>query len=156
MLKTLYELGIHGCIEEFTAYQILMYMNGRNKSGTPFHCYNSIWGSDAIWIADLNFLVGRLTKKQKSSESIKQALEMQKALSTNNYHSFFSLYTDAVNMGAYVIDQFADRERAKALMIMSKACVLVPLPLAPLTLLHQVFATAFGVYLQRARIRDHG
>jgi hypothetical protein len=32
-LKTLYELGIPGKVEEFTAYRILMLLHGRNKSG---------------------------------------------------------------------------------------------------------------------------
>lgn len=32
-LKTLYELGIPGEVEEFTAYRILMLLHGRNKSG---------------------------------------------------------------------------------------------------------------------------
>lgn len=33
-LKTLYELGIPGKVEEFTAYRILMLLHGRNTSGT--------------------------------------------------------------------------------------------------------------------------
>jgi hypothetical protein len=32
-LKTLYELGIPGQVEEFTAYHILMLLHGRNSSG---------------------------------------------------------------------------------------------------------------------------
>jgi hypothetical protein len=32
-LKTLYELGIPGKVEEFTAYRILLLLHGRNKSG---------------------------------------------------------------------------------------------------------------------------
>lgn len=32
-LKALYELGIPGKTEEFTAYRILMLLHGRNKSG---------------------------------------------------------------------------------------------------------------------------
>jgi hypothetical protein len=35
-LKTLYELGIPGKVEEFTAYRILMLLHGRNKSGASF------------------------------------------------------------------------------------------------------------------------
>ena len=33
-LRTLYELGIPGKVEEFTAYRILMLLHGRNRSGT--------------------------------------------------------------------------------------------------------------------------
>jgi hypothetical protein len=32
-LKTLYELGIPGKVEEFTAYRILMLLHGRNWTG---------------------------------------------------------------------------------------------------------------------------
>jgi hypothetical protein len=32
-LKTLYDLGIPGKVEEFTAYRILMLLHGRNRSG---------------------------------------------------------------------------------------------------------------------------
>ena len=72
---------------------------------------------------DLNLLVGQLSGKQKVSNAIKHALEVQRALSTNNYHAFFELYSNAPNMGAYIMDHFVDRERTKALMIMSKAYV---------------------------------
>jgi hypothetical protein len=34
-LKNLYDLGIPGKHEEFTAYRILMLLHGRNKSGVP-------------------------------------------------------------------------------------------------------------------------
>ena len=74
--------------------------------------------------ADLNLLVGQLTGKQKASPCIKHALEVQRAMSTNNYHAFFEYYTNAPNMGAYIMDHFVDRERTKALMVMTKACVL--------------------------------
>ena len=71
--------------------------------------------------ADLNLLVGQLTSKQKSSQAIKHALDVQRALSINNYHAFFEFYSNAPNMGAYIMDHFVDRERTKALMIMTKA-----------------------------------
>lgn len=32
-LKNLYDLGIPGKVEEFTAYRILMLLHGRNRSG---------------------------------------------------------------------------------------------------------------------------
>ena len=34
-LKTLYEIGLPGNVEEFTAYRILMLLHGRNRSGEP-------------------------------------------------------------------------------------------------------------------------
>lgn len=33
-LRSLYDLGIPGQVEEFTAYRILMLLHGRNRSGT--------------------------------------------------------------------------------------------------------------------------
>jgi hypothetical protein len=38
-----------------------------------------------------------------------------------NYHALFEMYLNAPNMGAYIMDHFIDRERAKALLIMTKA-----------------------------------
>lgn len=38
-----------------------------------------------------------------------------------NYHAFFRLFLDAPNMGGYIMDHFSDRERMKALIVMTKA-----------------------------------
>ncbi|KAG9312943.1 SAC3/GANP/Nin1/mts3/eIF-3 p25 family-domain-containing protein [Chiua virens] len=102
MLKSLYELGIPGKVEEFTAYRILMLLHGRNKS-------------------ELNLYVGQLTPQQKTHQAVRHALSVQRAVSMSNYHKLFKEYVDAPNMGAYIMDHFIDRERAKALMIMTKA-----------------------------------
>ncbi|KAG6334605.1 hypothetical protein ID866_4481 [Astraeus odoratus] len=101
-LKGLYELGIPGKVEEFTAYRILMLLHGRNKS-------------------ELNLYVGQLTPRQKAADAVQHALRVQRALSMGNYRALFELYLSAPNMGAYIMDHFIDRERAKALVIMSKA-----------------------------------
>ncbi|KAG8220903.1 SAC3/GANP/Nin1/mts3/eIF-3 p25 family-domain-containing protein [Butyriboletus roseoflavus] len=101
-LKSLYELGIPGKVEEFTAYRILMLLHGRNKS-------------------ELNLYVGQLTPGQKTDPAVQHALRVQRALSMGNYHALFEMYLNAPNMGAYIMDHFIDRERAKALMIMTKA-----------------------------------
>ena len=37
MLKNLYEMGIKGRNDEFTAYQILLLLHGRNRSGGTHH-----------------------------------------------------------------------------------------------------------------------
>ncbi|GJE91130.1 hypothetical protein PsYK624_072790 [Phanerochaete sordida] len=102
MLKNLYDLGIQGKAEEFTAYRILMLIHGRNRS-------------------DLNLYVGQLTPQMKASPYVRHALAVQRAMSTGNYHALFDLYLNAPNMGAYIMDHFIDRERARALIIMSKA-----------------------------------
>lgn len=41
-LKNLYDLGIPGKHEEFTAYRILMLLHGRNKSGVPLLPFSSV------------------------------------------------------------------------------------------------------------------
>ncbi|KAG6895524.1 hypothetical protein C0992_000846 [Termitomyces sp. T32_za158] len=101
-LKTLYELGIQGKVEEFTAYRILMLLHGRNRS-------------------ELNLFVGQLTPRQKADSAVRHALAVQRAQAMGNYHSLFDLYLTAPNMGAYIMDHFIDRERIRALMVITKA-----------------------------------
>jgi len=71
---------------------------------------------------ELNLYVGQLTPRQKAADAVQHALRVQRAQSMGNYRAMFELYTNAPNMGAYIMDHFIDRERAKALTIMSKAC----------------------------------
>ncbi|KAI0629157.1 SAC3/GANP/Nin1/mts3/eIF-3 p25 family-domain-containing protein [Trametes polyzona] len=102
MLRNLYELGIPGKVEEFTAYRILMLLHGRNRS-------------------DLNLYVGQLTDRHKADPAVRHALSVQRAIAMGNYHALFDLYMNAPNMGAYIMDHFIDRERIRALMVMTKA-----------------------------------
>ncbi|KAJ4465799.1 SAC3/GANP/Nin1/mts3/eIF-3 p25 family-domain-containing protein [Lentinula edodes] len=101
-LKTLYELGIPGKVEEFTGYRILMLLRGRNRS-------------------ELNLYIGQLTPRQKADPAVRHALDVQRSLSMGNYHALFLLYLNAPNMGAYIMDHFIPRERVKALMVITKA-----------------------------------
>ncbi|KAI0766582.1 SAC3/GANP/Nin1/mts3/eIF-3 p25 family-domain-containing protein [Trametes elegans] len=103
MLRNLYELGIPGKVEEFTAYRILMLLHGRNRSG-------------------------QLTERQKADPAVRHALAVQRAIAMGNYHALFDLYMNAPNMGAYIMDHFIDRERIRALMVMTKAYKTLPLP----------------------------
>jgi len=107
-LKLLYELGIPGKVEEFTAYHILMLLHGRNRSG-------------------LNLYVGQLTPRQKKHQAVEHALAVQRAQALGNYHKLGDLYLNAPNMGAYIMDHFIDRERAKGLMVVTKAYKTIPL-----------------------------
>lgn len=67
-------------------------------------------------------LVGQLTPLQRNHRAIKHALQVQRALSTANYHRLFALWADAPYMTGYIMDQFMKaRERARALVIMSKS-----------------------------------
>ncbi|KAF8740007.1 hypothetical protein AX14_009128 [Amanita brunnescens Koide BX004] len=107
-LKMLYELGIPGRVEEFAAYRILMLLHGLNRS-------------------ELNLFVGQLTPRQKADNAVQHALNVSRALSMGNYHSLFHLYEDAPNMGAYIMDHFINRERVKALLVITKAYHIIPL-----------------------------
>lgn len=115
-LKTLYELGIPGRVEEFSAYRILMLLHGRNRS-------------------ELNIYVGQLTPRQKVDAAVRHALAVQRALAMGNYHSLFELYLSAPNMGAYIMDHFINRERVQALITITKAYKTIPL-----SFIHNVLA----------------
>ena len=126
MLRNLYELGIPGKVEEFTAYRILMLLHGRNRSGTfPLEFVASprvlTVGVRPWWSSDLNLYVGQLTAQQKEAPAVRHALAVQRAVAMGNYHALFDLYMNAPNMGAYIMDHFIDRERIRALMVMTKA-----------------------------------
>ena len=72
---------------------------------------------------DLNLFVGQLTSQQKSNLCVLHALNVQRALSMGNYHLFFSLYNTVPNMGGYIMDHFVERERIRALLVMTKSYV---------------------------------
>ena len=72
---------------------------------------------------ELNLYVSQLTSQQKASLAGKHALAVQRSLALGNYHAFFEQYLNAPNMGAYIMDHFVDRERLRALFIMTKAYV---------------------------------
>ncbi|KAI9308733.1 SAC3/GANP/Nin1/mts3/eIF-3 p25 family-domain-containing protein [Cunninghamella echinulata] len=101
-LKSLYELGIKGREMEFTAYRILYFLHTQN------------------W-ADINSIMAELTIEKKQDHSVQHALDVRSSLAVSNYHRFFRLYTTTPNMGAYLIDQFVERERVQALIILCKS-----------------------------------
>jgi len=78
---------------------------------------------------ELNLYVGQLTPRQKKHEAVEHALAVQRAQALGNYHKLGDLHLNAPNMGAYIMDHFIDRERAKALMVVTKAYV--PQPSVP-------------------------
>jgi len=79
--------------------------------------------TDLSSLPDLNLFVGQLTPEQKSNPCVLHALNVQRALSMGNYHLFFSLYNTVPNMGGYIMDHFVERERIRALLVMTKSCV---------------------------------
>ncbi|KZS94357.1 hypothetical protein SISNIDRAFT_473882 [Sistotremastrum niveocremeum HHB9708] len=110
-LKLLYEMGLPGRKDEFTAYRILYMLHAKQRS-------------------DLNKLIGELTPEQKAHKDIRHALDVGTALSTSNYHRLFQLFAVAPNMGGYIMDFFVARERVRALMVMCKAYLAIPLSFA--------------------------
>lgn len=107
-LKSLYELGIPGAHNEFTAYRILMLLHGRNRS-------------------ESNLYVGQLTAQQKEDKAVQHALNVQRALALGNYHRLMRLYEESPNMSAYIMDHFIPRERARALICITRAYKTLPI-----------------------------
>ena len=103
-LKALYQLGLQGNPIEFKAYRILYFIHTANRTA-------------------LNDALADLTTAEKEERAIKHALSVRSALALGNYHRFFQLYLDTPNMGAYLMDMFAGRERLAALCIISKTYV---------------------------------
>ncbi|ORX63008.1 hypothetical protein DM01DRAFT_1360897 [Hesseltinella vesiculosa] len=102
-LKILYAKGIHGHEEEFLAYRLLYFIFSQHRS-------------------DMALVLGEIkSSAYKSSPGVQHALAVHHALETGNYHVFFILYQDAPNMNGYLLDQFVNRERIKALCIICKA-----------------------------------
>ncbi len=123
MLKQLYERDIPGRPEEFLAYRILYLLHTQNKAG---ECRAYSLAAEFMLIPsaivgpELSRTIGNLTPAEKAQPVVKQALEITTALATGNYHRFFKLFLTVDNMGGYIVDQFADRERMLALTTMSK------------------------------------
>ena len=95
-LMALYKLGLKGKPIEFKAYRILYFIHTANRTA-------------------LNDALADLTTAEKAEKAIKHSLDVRSALALGNYHRFFKLYNETPNMGAYLMDMFAARERLAAL-----------------------------------------
>lgn len=100
-LRTLYAHGLPGCVMEFLAYRILYLLHTRNQR-------------------DVNALMAELTPAHKVEPAVAHSLQVRSALATGNYHAFFRLYNNAPHMNGYIMDHFIERERANALLTMSR------------------------------------
>ena len=116
--------------------------------------------TDLLSLPDLNLFVGQLTSEQKSNPCVLHALNVQRALSMGNYHLFFSLYNTVPNMGGYIMDHFVERERIRALLVMTKSCVSTNIMFPAPTLTSspaQVHLGTSDFHRQRTRVRKrHG
>lgn len=102
-LKLLYS-EIENCANqaEFVAYRLLYYIAMDNQ-------------------IDINALLRELTPELKENDCVEFALNVRKAVTMNNYVKFFRLFKNAPRMCPYIMDLFVDRERKKALGIITKA-----------------------------------
>ncbi|KAI8337485.1 SAC3/GANP/Nin1/mts3/eIF-3 p25 family-domain-containing protein [Chlamydoabsidia padenii] len=102
-LKYLYDQGIDGNKDEFTAYRLLYFLHTQN------------------W-PDIHSLLGEIKKGgDQHSDCVDHALQVRSAMATRNYHRLFQLYENAPNMGGYLMDQFIERERVQAMIVLCKA-----------------------------------
>ncbi|KAI8975109.1 SAC3/GANP/Nin1/mts3/eIF-3 p25 family-domain-containing protein [Mycotypha africana] len=103
-LKYLYEQDIPGSNEEFLAYRILYMLFSQNES-------------------DINSMLEEKARMglEEQSDCVQHALMVRSALAKGNYYQFFKLYKSAPNMGGYLLDQFVDRKRIEALIVICKA-----------------------------------
>lgn len=103
-LKLLYQEGLPGNKDEFTAYRILYYIFTANT-------------------LDLTTAMASLTKQDREDECIKHSLEVRSAWALNNYHKFFKLYLCAPKMAGYLMDKFVTRVRKSYLVALIKSYV---------------------------------
>lgn len=66
-----------------------------------------------------------LNAEERQHPAIQHALAVRRALAAYNYHALFQLYIHAVNMAAYMMDNFMERERVAALRTLCKSYVCV-------------------------------
>ncbi|KAI7899090.1 SAC3/GANP/Nin1/mts3/eIF-3 p25 family-domain-containing protein [Cokeromyces recurvatus] len=103
-LKYLYKKDIPGCEDEFLAYRILYLIFSQNQS-------------------EINAMLEEMCDigLNNHADCIQHALLVRSCLAKGDYHKFFRLYEDAPNMSGYLMDQFVERIRIDALIVMCKA-----------------------------------
>lgn len=72
---------------------------------------------------DLTSTLSVITDKLRKDKAVAHALAVRAAWSAGNYRKFFKLYSKAPNMGGYLMDKFAPRERKLAIEKILKAYV---------------------------------
>ncbi|KAJ2789708.1 hypothetical protein GGI18_002244 [Coemansia linderi] len=97
-----YEQHARIALETNDLGEILYFLYTRNKS-------------------DINTALAAMAPTDKQDPAVRHALGVRHALATGNYFRYFQLYASAPNMGGYLMDNFADRERCSALQKMCRA-----------------------------------
>ena len=103
-LQQLYQAGVAGNQQEFTAYSILYYLFAKND-------------------AKIIRIISELTADDQRDEGIKHAVQVREAMTIGNYHRFFTLYQSTPKMGQFMLDLMLPRERLDALKVICKAYV---------------------------------
>ena len=102
-LRELYGLGLGGGHEmEFTAYRIF------------YALFLNVSGSADDGSAELLKILNEMPAEAWADAAVAHALSVREALALGNYAAFFRLHETAPNMGAYVLDTFADKVRVDA------------------------------------------
>lgn len=101
-LKQLYAQGIGGEHKEFLAYRILYLVHTQNRT-------------------EISHLLETMDEEMRQSPAVRHALCVNEAMACGDYHRLFRLYSNAPNMGGYVMDCFITRERLYALSAICRA-----------------------------------
>lgn len=96
-----------------------LYNNGVKGHNDEFLAYRILYAALHQMQIELAYILKKLTLKDKQTKCVQHSLQIVKALSDDNFYSFFRLYKKAPNMGAYLIDLFIDRLRVLALQTIS-------------------------------------
>ena len=67
-------------------------------------------------------LLKDLDATHATTESVKHALKIRKALAGGNFARFFKLYRDTKDSGKYLIEVFIDKQRTLCLQRLAFAC----------------------------------
>nr|POE45790.1 sac3 family protein a [Quercus suber] len=102
-LKTLYAEGIEGCHMEFSAYNLLCVILHSNN------------------YRDLLSSMSRLSDEAKKDETVKHALAVRAAVTSENYVMFFRLYKTAPYLSTCLMDLYVEKMRYKAVSCMSRS-----------------------------------
>jgi SAC3 family protein LENG8/THP3 len=127
-LQQLYATDIVGHEFEFMAYRLLYFVYTKNRTG-------------------ISQFLRSLRTRHRNDPAIRHALDVRAAVASSNFHQLTYLYSNAVNMSSFMMDHFMERERVKALQIITKAYR----PTLPLDFITKQLA--FGVRDDFGRIR---
>ncbi|KAI8906630.1 SAC3/GANP/Nin1/mts3/eIF-3 p25 family-domain-containing protein [Powellomyces hirtus] len=102
-LLQLYKLHhLPGSVDEFTGYRILYLVHTSNRT-------------------ELINQISELSEASKQGPCVQHALNVRTSIATGDYHRLFMLYNTAPKMAGYLMDQFVERERVRAMKAICKA-----------------------------------